>query len=194
VNHPTEFSLKRAFDLLSCFLLLLLFAFPMAIISIAIKLTSKGPVIYWSWRVGRFNRLFKMPKFRTMRIDAPQVATHLLRQPERYLTSIGSLLRHSSMDEFPQLFSVLQGHLSMVGPRPALFNQNDLTALRTESGIHQLTPGITGWAQVNGRDLVDITEKVLLDCEYMHRKSCLFDLRILVMTVAKVIRNDDISH
>jgi O-antigen biosynthesis protein WbqP len=166
----------------------------MAFIALAIKVTSKGPVLHWSDRVGHWNRIFKMPKFRSMRTDAPQVATHLLHNPEAYLTSIGGFLRRSSLDELPQLFSVLCGDLSLVGPRPALFNQDDLISLRTERGIHQLVPGLTGWAQVNGRDDLPIPEKVLLDCEYLHARSFWLDLNILAMTVVKVARREGVSH
>jgi len=166
----------------------------MALIAVVVKLTSKGPVLYWSNRVGRWNRIFRMPKFRSMRTDAPQVATHLFRDPGAYLTPIGGFLRRSSLDELPQLFSVLRGELSLVGPRPALFNQDDLIALRTESGVHGLLPGVTGWAQVNGRDELPIPEKVRLDCEYLRSRSFWFDLRILAMTVLKVVRREGVSH
>jgi O-antigen biosynthesis protein WbqP len=175
-------------------MLLIVFAVPMALIALAVKLTSKGPVLYWSDRVGRWNRIFKMPKFRSMRTNAPQVATHLLPNPDAYLTPIGGFLRRSSLDELPQLFSVLNGDLSLVGPRPALFNQDDLIALRTKSGVHELVPGITGWAQVNGRDDLPIPEKVHLDCEYLHARSFWFDIKILAMTVLKVARREGVSH
>jgi O-antigen biosynthesis protein WbqP len=186
--------MKRLFDLVSSIVLVILFFLPMVLVALAIKLTSKGPVLYWSDRVGRENKIFSMPKFRSMRVNAPQVATHLLTDPESHLTPIGGFLRRSSLDELPQLFSVLRGDLSLVGPRPALFNQDDLIALRTQCGVHQLVPGITGWAQVNGRDELPIPEKVRLDCEYLHRRSIGFDLKILLMTVLKVIRRDDVSH
>jgi O-antigen biosynthesis protein WbqP len=186
--------MKRLFDIISCSILLVVLAIPMVFIALAVKLTSKGPVLYWSDRVGRWNRIFKMPKFRSMRIDAPQVATHLLSNPDTYLTPIGSFLRRSSLDELPQLISVLNGDLSLVGPRPALFNQDDLIALRTESGVHNLAPGITGWAQVNGRDELPIPEKVRLDCEYLHTHSFWLDLKILTMTVLKVVRREGVSH
>ncbi|MGA3070945.1 MAG: sugar transferase [Terracidiphilus sp.] len=186
--------MKRLFDIVSCSLLLILLAVPMALIAVVVKLTSKGPVLYWSNRVGRWNRIFRMPKFRSMRTDAPQVATHLFRDPGAYLTPIGGFLRRSSLDELPQLFSVLRGELSLVGPRPALFNQDDLIALRTESGVHGLLPGVTGWAQVNGRDELPIPEKVRLDCEYLRSRSFWFDLRILAMTVLKVVRREGVSH
>jgi O-antigen biosynthesis protein WbqP len=175
-------------------MLLIVFVVPMALTALAVKLTSKGPVLYWSDRVGRWNRIFKMPKFRSMRTNSPQVATHLLSNPDTYLTPIGGFLRRSSLDELPQLFSVLNGDLSLVGPRPALFNQDDLIALRTKSGVHELVPGITGWAQVNGRDELPIPEKVRLDCEYLHTRSFWLDLKILAMTVLKVVRREGVYH
>lgn len=186
--------MKRFFDITLSGLLLTVFSIPMALIALAVKLTSKGPVLYWSDRVGRGNRIFRMPKFRSMRTNAPQVATHLLTRPDTYLTPIGGFLRHSSLDELPQLYSVLRGHLSLVGPRPALFNQGDLIALRTQSGVHELMPGITGWAQINGRDELSIPDKVRLDCEYLNARSFWFDLRILSMTVFKVARREGVSH
>ena len=186
--------MKRGFDLISCSLLLILFAIPMALIALAVKLTSKGSVLYWSDRVGRENRIFRMPKFRSMRTNAPQVGTHLLSDPDVYLTSIGGFLRRSSLDELPQLFSVLRGDLSLVGPRPALFNQDDLIALRTKSGVHKLVPGITGWAQVNGRDELPIPEKVRLDCEYLRTHSFWLDIKILLLTILKVARREGVSH
>ena len=186
--------MKRLFDIISCSLLLIMFVIPMALIALAVKLTSKGPILYWSDRVGRWNRIFKMPKFRSMRTNAPQVATHLLSNPDTYLTPIGGFLRRSSLDELPQLFSVLNGNLSLVGPRPALFNQDDLIALRTESGVHNLVPGITGWAQVNGRDELPIPEKVRLDCEYLRTRSFWLDIKILFLTILKVARREGVSH
>jgi O-antigen biosynthesis protein WbqP len=186
--------MKRLFDIIACCLLLALFAVPMAVIALAVKLTSKGPILYWSDRVGRWNRIFRMPKFRSMRIDAPEVATHLLSEPGAYLTPIGGFLRRSSLDELPQLFSVLYGDLSLVGPRPALFNQDDLIALRTELGVHEQVPGITGWAQINGRDDLPIPEKVRLDCEYLRASSFWLDLKILAMTILKVARHEGVSH
>jgi O-antigen biosynthesis protein WbqP len=186
--------MKRLFDVLSSCILVILFAIPMALIALAVKFTSKGPVLYWSNRVGRGNCIFKMPKFRSMRTDAPQVATHLLSDPGAYLTPIGGLLRRSSLDELPQLFAVLRGDMSLVGPRPALFNQDDLIALRTKLGIEKLAPGVTGWAQVNGRDDLPISEKARLDCEYLHTQSFGFDLKILAMTVFKVVSSDGVSH
>jgi O-antigen biosynthesis protein WbqP len=159
-----------------------------------VKLSSPGPVLYWSDRVGRRNRIFRMPKFRSMRVDTPAVATHLLANPGAYLTPIGSFLRKSSLDELPQLWSILKGDMSFVGPRPALFNQDDLVALRTACGVHELAPGLTGWAQVNGRDELPIPEKVRLDAEYMQRRSFAFDLRILWLTFVKVLRREGVSH
>jgi O-antigen biosynthesis protein WbqP len=173
---------------------LILFAIPMALIALVVKLTSKGPVLYWSDRVGRWNRIFEMPKFRSMRIDAPQVATHLLSDHVDYLTPIGSFLRRTSLDELPQLFSILAGDMSFVGPRPALFNQDDLIALRMARGIHALVPGLTGWAQVNGRDELPIPVKVQFDYEYLQRRSFKFDMQIICMTVVKVIRGEGIQH
>jgi O-antigen biosynthesis protein WbqP len=159
-----------------------------------VRQTSPGPALYWSDRVGRANRIFKMPKFRSMRIDTPAVATHLLDNPSQWLSPIGSFLRKSSLDELPQLWSILKGDMSFVGPRPALFNQHDLIALRTEKGIHELVPGLTGWAQVNGRDELPIPQKVALDAQYLERKSFLFDLKILWMTVLKVTAGKGVSH
>jgi O-antigen biosynthesis protein WbqP len=190
----TKYTMKWLVDIILCSILLIVFAAPMALIALAVKLTSKGPVLYWSDRVGRWNRIFKMPKFRSMRTNAPQVATHLLSNPDAYLTPIGGFLRRSSLDELPQLFSVLNGDLSLVGPRPALFNQDDLIALRTESGVHNLVPGITGWAQVNGRDELPIPEKVRLDCEYLRTRSFWLDSKILFLTVLKVARREGVSH
>jgi O-antigen biosynthesis protein WbqP len=186
--------MKRLFDIISSSMLLIVFAVPMALTALAVKFASRGSVLHWSDRVGRENRIFQMPKFRSMRTNAPQVATHLLSDPAIYLTPIGGFLRRSSLDELPQLFSVLCGDLSLVGPRPALFNQIDLIALRTEAGVHKLLPGITGWAQVNGRDELPILEKVRLDCEYLHTRSFLLDLKILALTALKVARREGVSH
>ena len=161
---------------------------------LAVRLTSPGPALYWSDRVGYSNRIFKMPKFRSMRIDTPAMATHLLQNPDQWLTPIGSFLRKTSLDEVPQLWSILKGDMSFVGPRPALFNQNDLIALRTEKGVHKLVPGLTGWAQVNGRDELPIPQKVELDAEYLHRRSFRFDLKILWMTALRVPARDGVSH
>jgi O-antigen biosynthesis protein WbqP len=186
--------MKRLFDIISGSLLLILLAIPMALIALAVKLTSRGPVLHWSRRVGKNNELFLMPKFRTMQIETPQVATHLLAYPAIYLTPIGGLLRRTSLDELPQLFSILAGDLSFVGPRPALFNQDDLVAIRTARGIHALVPGLTGWAQINGRDELPIPDKVQFDYEYLQRRSFKFDLCIIVKTAFKVVRGDGIQH
>jgi O-antigen biosynthesis protein WbqP len=168
--------------------------FPLLVVALLVRVTSPGPVLYWSDRVGRHNRLFKMPKFRSMRIDTPAVATHLLSNPDQWLTPIGSFLRKTSLDELPQLWSILKGDMSFVGPRPALFNQDDLIKLRTEKGVHEVLPGLTGWAQVNGRDEIPIPQKVQLDAEYLHRQSFFFDLKILWMTALKVFNRDGVSH
>jgi len=186
--------MKRLFDLVVALVAAVFLAMPIVMTALAVRLTSPGPVLYWSDRVGCHNRIFKMPKFRSMRIDTPAVATHLLQNPEQWLTPIGSFLRKSSLDELPQLWSILKGDMSFVGPRPALFNQNDLIALRTEKGVHDLVPGLTGWAQVNGRDELPIPQKVKLDAEYLQRRSLLFDLKILWMTVLKVLARDGVSH
>lgn len=185
---------KRAFDLFLSALMLIVLSIPILLIAAAIRLTSKGPALYWSDRVGIHNHIFRMPKFRSMRTDAPQLATHLFKNPEDYLTPIGRFLRKSSLDELPQLISIFMGEISFVGPRPALFNQDDLVALRTESGVHKLIPGLTGWAQINGRDSLPIPEKVELDQYYLEHCSFWFDLKILFMTPFKVFRAEDISH
>jgi len=185
---------KRVFDVLVAFPLLLILLPLLLALALLIRSTSKGPALYWSDRVGKNNRVFRMPKFRSMRIDTPQVATHLLSNPLVYLTPVGSFLRRTSLDELPQLWSILVGDLSFVGPRPALFNQDDLVALRTERGIHILVPGLTGWAQVNGRDELPIPVKVQFDYEYLQRRSFKFDLQIIGMTVVKVIRGEGIQH
>lgn len=186
--------MKRAFDLVFGIIALVLLAVPICCVAVAVKVTSAGAVLYWSDRIGRQNRIFKMPKFRSMRSDTPAVATHLLENPDTWLTPIGSFLRRSSLDELPQVWSILKGDMSFVGPRPALFNQDDLIALRTERGVHELVPGLTGWAQVNGRDEVPIFEKVTLDAEYLQRRSFLFDLRILWITLVKVVARQGVSH
>jgi O-antigen biosynthesis protein WbqP len=186
--------MKRIFDIIFCCIAIMILCCPINFIAILIRLTSPGPVLYWSERVGRCNRIFRMPKFRSMRIDTPAVATHLLQNPEQWLTPIGSFLRKSSLDELPQLWSILKGDMSFVGPRPALFNQDDLIALRTEMGVHELVPGLTGWAQVNGRDELPISQKVELDAEYLKRCSLLFDLKVLWMTALKVFVRDGVSH
>lgn len=186
--------MKRLFDLLLALFAAVVLALPVFVVAVLVRLTSPGPALYWSDRVGRHNRIFKMPKFRSMRIGTPAVATHLLKDPKVYLTPIGSFLRKSSLDELPQLWSILTGDMSFVGPRPALFNQDDLIALRTECGVHELVPGLTGWAQINGRDELPIPEKVKLDVEYLRRQSFWFDIRILWLTFVKVIRRDGVSH
>jgi O-antigen biosynthesis protein WbqP len=175
-------------------ILTILFAVPLLVMTIAVRLTSSGPALYWSDRVGRDNKIFKMPKFRSMRTDTPAVATHLLDNPQSFLTPIGSFLRRSSLDELPQIWSVLVGDMSFVGPRPALYNQDDLIALRTERKVHTLAPGLTGWAQVNGRDELPIPVKVDLDVEYMQKQSFFFDIHILYLTFIKVLRRDGVSH
>lgn len=186
--------MKRFFDLALALVVAVFLALPVAAVAVAVRLTSPGPALYWSDRVGRNNRIFRMPKFRSMRIDTPAVATHLLQNPDQWLTPIGSFLRKSSLDELPQLWSILKGDMSFVGPRPALFNQDDLIALRMEKGVHELVPGLTGWAQVNGRDELPIPQKVALDAEYLQRQSLRFDLKILWMTALKVIARDGVSH
>ena len=186
--------MKRIFDLLLGVAILVLLLAPMLLIAIAVYLSSKGPALYWSDRVGKNNKIFKMPKFRSMLIDTPAVATHLLDSPDVYLSPIGGFLRSTSLDELPQLLSVLKGDMSFVGPRPALFNQDDLITLRTEKGVDKLLPGITGWAQVNGRDELSIPDKVALDTEYLNRQSFWFDIKILWMTFLKVINRDGVSH
>lgn len=186
--------MKRFCDLIVVLIGSIILALPIIAISAAIRLSSPGPVVYWSARVGRNNRIFKMPKFRTMKIDTPAVASHLLEDPEQWLTPIGSFLRKSSLDELPQLWSILKGDMSLVGPRPALFNQDDLITLRTERGIHELVPGLTGWAQVNGRDELPVMQKVQLDEEYLLRQSLIFDMKILCMTALRVMRKDGVSH
>lgn len=186
--------MKRVFDIVFVLVCLPLICVPISLTALAVRLSSPGPVLYWSDRVGHHNRLFRMPKFRSMRIDTPVVATHLLRNPDHWLTPIGSFLRKSSLDELPQLWCILVGNMSFVGPRPALFNQEDLIALRTKMGVNNLVPGLTGWAQVNGRDELPILQKVQLDTEYLLRRSFLFDLRILWMTALKVLARDGVSH
>ena len=186
--------MKRFFDLIlglfAGFVLLL----PVLLVAMAVRLTSKGPALYWSDRVGRNNVIFKMPKFRSMRVGTPAVATHLLADARSHLTPIGSFLRKSSLDELPQLWSILAGDMSFVGPRPALFNQQDLISLRTEQGVHTLVPGLTGWAQVNGRDELPVPQKVALDAEYLKRQGFWFDIKILLMTFLKVAQRHGVSH
>jgi O-antigen biosynthesis protein WbqP len=186
--------MKRIFDLLLSLCLVPVLLFPILVIAVIVRLTSKGPALYWSDRVGAGNEIFKMPKFRTMRIETPAVATHLLENPDEFLTPIGRFLRKSSLDELPQLWSVVKGDMSFVGPRPALFNQDDLIASRTEKGVHQLIPGITGWAQINGRDDIPIPTKVKFDTYYLNHRSFLFDLKILFLTFLKVTRAENVSH
>jgi O-antigen biosynthesis protein WbqP len=186
--------MKRFFDLVVGMLVLLFALLPMLVVAVLVRMTSKGPALYWSDRVGRGNKIFRMPKFRSMCIDTPTVATHLLNDPDAFLSPVGGFLRRSSLDELPQLWSILKGDMSFVGPRPALFNQDDLIALRSEQGLDQLIPGLTGWAQINGRDELPISEKVVLDVEYMQRQSILFDLYILWMTFLKVVCRDGVSH
>ncbi|MBV1915542.1 MAG: sugar transferase [Pseudomonadales bacterium] len=186
--------MKRLFDLLLALLATTTLLVPIFLVAIAVRLTSKGPALYWSDRVGKDNLIFKMPKFRSMKIDTPAVATHLLEDPKSVLTPIGDFLRKSSLDELPQLWCILKGDMSFVGPRPALFNQDDLIALRTEKRVHGLIPGLTGWAQVNGRDELPIPEKVDLDVEYLDRKSLRFDIYILWLTLTKVLKRDGVSH
>ena len=185
---------KRLFDLVLAVLAALCLLLPIAVVAVCVRLTSKGPALYWSDRVGQHNKIFKMPKFRSMRTDTPAVATHLLTNPASFLTPIGSFLRKSSLDELPQLWSILVGDMSFVGPRPALFNQDDLIQLRTEAGVHVLVPGLTGWAQVNGRDELSIPEKVTWDVQYSQRQSLWFDIQILWLTFLKVVRKDGVSH
>jgi O-antigen biosynthesis protein WbqP len=187
-------SKKKFFDLLLGITIFGLLVIPMLLISISVRLSSQGSALYWSDRVGSNNKLFKMPKFRSMLVDTPTLATHLLNNSDSYLSPIGGFLRRSSLDELPQLFSVLKGDMSLVGPRPALYNQDDLIALRTEKGVDKLLPGITGWAQVNGRDELSIPDKVELDVEYLNRQSFWFDMKILWMTFLKVIKRDGVSH
>jgi O-antigen biosynthesis protein WbqP len=193
-ENPVLLSTKRAFDISLALLLMVVLAPLFLILALLIKMTSKGPVLYWSDRVGKDNQLFRMPKLRSMRSDTPQVATHLLSDPELYLTPIGGLLRRTSLDELPQFFSILKGDQSFVGPRPALFNQDDLIRLRTEHGIHQLVPGLTGWAQVNGRDELSAAAKVAFDHEYLQRRSFAFDFQILFMTAFQVARCEGVHH
>ena len=186
--------MKRLFDLVLSVLAALVLLVPVLLVALAVRLTSKGPALYWSDRVGRNNVIFRMPKFRSMRVGTPAVATHLLADARSHLTPIGSFLRKSSLDELPQLWSILAGDMSFVGPRPALFNQQDLIALRTEQGVHTLVPGLTGWAQVNGRDELPIPDKVKLDVAYLQRQSLGFDIRILWLTLVKVLMRDGVSH
>jgi O-antigen biosynthesis protein WbqP len=185
---------KRLFDLVLAVVAGVLLLFPLLATAAVIKITSHGPVLYWSERVGRYNRIFRMPKFRSMQVDTPTVASHLLVNPNDYLTPAGRFLRKSSLDEVPQLWCILKGDMSFVGPRPALFNQRDLVALRTEKGVHTLLPGLTGWAQINGRDELPIPQKVALDFAYLQHNSFWFDIKIIALTAVKVFRSDGVSH
>ena len=186
--------MKRLIDLTLTLVAVLLLLFPILMVAVLVKLTSKGTALYWSDRVGQNNVIFKMPKFRSMKVDTPAVATHLLADPKGVLTPIGDFLRKSSLDELPQLWSILKGDMSIVGPRPALFNQNDLITLRIENGVHHLVPGLTGWAQINGRDGLPIAQKVALDIEYLHHQSLRLDIKIIWLTFIKVIKKDGVSH
>ena len=186
--------MKRIFDVIVAIALLAIISMPMLVIALMVKLTSKGSVLHWSDRIGRGNAIFKMPKFRTMMIDTPAVATHLLKNPDKYLTPVGSIMRRFSLDEFPQLWSVLKGDMSFVGPRPALYNQDDLIELRTKKGVHKLVPGITGWAQVNGRDELPIPVKVEYDEFYLKNRSFWFDMKILWLTFIKVVKREGVTH
>lgn len=186
--------MKRLFDLSLALLTGFLLLLPYSLVAVVVRLTSAGPILYWSDRVGRNNKIFKMPKFRTMRVDTPALATHLLSNPKQFLTPVGSFLRKSSLDELPQLWSILLGDMSFVGPRPALFNQGDLIALRTQYGVDRLVPGLTGWAQINGRDELPIPDKVKLDVDYMNNQSFCLDVKILLLTFVKVLRRDGIQH
>jgi O-antigen biosynthesis protein WbqP len=186
--------MKRLFDLCLALIALVVLFLPILAVALMVRFTSAGPVFYWSDRVGRYNQLFKMPKFRTMRVDTPAVATHLLTDPKQFLTSVGSFLRKSSLDELPQLWSIIIGDMSFVGPRPALFNQDDLIALRSEHGVDKLVPGLTGWAQINGRDELPIQDKVKLDVDYVKTQSFCLDLKIILLTFLKVLRRDGIQH
>ena len=186
--------MKRLFDLVLALIAACLLIVPIVVVAVLVKLTSKGPPLYWSDRVGMHNTIFKMPKFRSMKVETPEMATHLMKTPVTYHSPIGGFLRRSSLDELPQLWSILKGDMSFVGPRPALFNQDDLIALRADKGVVNLMPGLTGWAQVNGRDTLPIPEKVALDVEYMERQSLWFDMRILWLTFLKVLGQDGITH
>ena len=186
--------MKRLFDVVAALLAGTVLLLPLVAVALIVKLTSPGPALYWSQRVGQHNRIFRMPKFRSMRVDTPAVATHLLTEPDRYLSPVGSFLRKTSLDELPQLWSILAGDMSFVGPRPALFNQDDLITLRTEHGVDRLVPGLTGWAQINGRDELPIPEKVRLDAEYLDRQSFWFDMKIIATTALNVIRREGVSH
>jgi O-antigen biosynthesis protein WbqP len=193
-SRAIDKNMKRSFDLLASLIALGLLCLPLLCLALLVAMTSKGPVLYWSDRVGQHNRIFRMPKLRTMKAGTPAVATHLLANPLAQLTPVGGFLRRTSLDELPQLWSILVGDMSLVGPRPALFNQTDLIDMRTQAGVHQLVPGLTGWAQVNGRDELPLPDKVRLDIEYLHRQSFVFDLHILWLTVRKVLRREGVTH
>ena len=186
--------MKRVFDLTLALVAGLLLLMPAILVAVAVRISSRGPILFWSDRVGRNNQIFRMPKFRSMVLDTPAVATHLLQSPGTFLTPIGGFLRKSSLDELPQIWSIIKGDMSLVGPRPALFNQDDLVQLRTMHGVHTLVPGLTGWAQINGRDELPIPQKVALDVEYLERRSFWFDVKILFHTVIKVVRRDNVTH
>lgn len=186
--------MKRIFDLVLAVALGIFLLLPLALIALSVGLTSSGPILYWSDRVGRNNTIFKMPKFRSMQAETPALATHLLDDPDVYLTTVGSFLRKCSLDELPQLWSIIKGDMSLVGPRPALFNQYDLIQLRTSAGVHKLLPGLTGWAQINGRDELSIAQKVALDMEYLEKKSFGFDVKIIFLTAFAVLRRDNVAH
>ena len=194
VNPLMKQHIKRFFDLAAVLTAAVLLFVPMAMIAVLIKLTSRGPVLYWSKRVGQHNQLFSMPKFRTMQVETPTVATHLLTNPNQYLTPIGPFLRRSSLDELPQLWSIWVGDMSWVGPRPALFNQDDLIKLRTQAGVDLIKPGLTGWAQVNGRDELPISQKVAFDAEYLKKQSLRFDIYVIWLTAIQVFRREGIAH
>jgi O-antigen biosynthesis protein WbqP len=186
--------MKRVFDFVVALVAIIILFVPIIIVMILVKISSKGPALYWSDRVGKSNVIFKMPKFRSMKVDTPAVATHLLADPKSVLTPVGDFLRKSSLDELPQLWCIFKGDMSFVGPRPGLFNQDDLIALRTQKGVHALVPGLTGWAQINGRDELPIPQKVALDVEYLHHQSLLLDIKIICLTFIKVIKKDGVSH
>jgi O-antigen biosynthesis protein WbqP len=186
--------MKRSFDFLMALILIILLILPIFIIVFIVRLSSKGPAIYWSDRVGKNNKIFKMPKFRTMQVNSPSIATHLMKDPTRFINPVGSFLRRFSLDEIPQLFSIIKGDMTFVGPRPALFNQFDLIELRCVKGVDKLVPGVTGWAQINGRDELSIADKVKLDVEYLNHKSFWFDTKILWKTFIKVVAQENISH
>lgn len=186
--------MKRCFDVLLLILAVIVLCFPMGLLAVFVRISSTGPALYWSDRIGRNSITFKMPKFRTMHVGTPAVATHLLANPQAYLTPIGAFLRKTSLDELPQLWSILRGEMSFVGPRPALFNQHDLIGLRTQAGVDKLLPGLTGWAQVNGRDELSIVDKVALDVEYLQKKSLAFDVKIMILTVFRVLSRDNVTH